>query len=50
MGIRKSYGKNKKNKRPIGAIAVKRDETLRRAGESEETPPRRRRPRPRSEA
>jgi len=31
MGIRKSYGKNKKNKRPIGAIAVKREETLRRA-------------------
>ena len=30
MGIRKSYGKNKKNKRPIGAIAVKREETLRR--------------------
>src|SRR5215475_997455 len=31
MGIRKSYGKNKKDKRPQGAIAVKRDETLRRA-------------------
>jgi hypothetical protein len=31
MGIRKSYSKNKKNKRPIGAIAVKREETLRRA-------------------
>ena len=31
MGIRKSYGKNKKNKRPIGAIEVKREETLRRA-------------------
>ena len=31
MGIRKSYGKNKKNKRPIGAIAVKREETLHRA-------------------
>jgi hypothetical protein len=31
MGIRKSRGKNKKNKRVIGAIAVKRDETLRRA-------------------
>ena len=34
MGIRKSYGKNKKNKRPIGAIAVKREETVRRAAKS----------------
>jgi hypothetical protein len=34
MGIRKSYGKNKKNKRPISAIAVKRDETVRRAAKS----------------
>ena len=34
MGIRKSYGKNKKNKKPIGAIAVKRDENVRRAGNS----------------
>ena len=40
MGIRKSYGKNKKNKRPIGAITVKRDETLRRAGKSKKAPPR----------
>jgi hypothetical protein len=31
MGIRKSTGKFKKNKRPIEAIAVKREETLRRA-------------------
>jgi len=31
MGIRKSRGKNKKNKRVVGAIAVKREETLRRA-------------------
>jgi hypothetical protein len=30
MGIRKSYGKIKKNKRPIVAIAVKRDEIVRR--------------------
>ncbi len=34
MGIRKSYGKNKKNKKPIGAIAVKRDESVRRAENS----------------
>jgi len=34
MGIRKSYGKNKKNDRPISAIAVKRDETVRRARKS----------------
>jgi hypothetical protein len=34
MGIRKSYGKNKKNKKPIGAITVKRDENVRRAGNS----------------
>ncbi len=34
MGIRKSRGKNKKNKRPIAAIAVKREETLRRAAKS----------------
>jgi hypothetical protein len=31
MGIRKSTGKFKKDKRPIEAIAVKRGETLRRA-------------------
>ncbi len=35
MGIRKSYGKNKKNKKPIGAITVKREETVRRAREVE---------------
>ena len=35
MGIRKSRGKNKKNKRVRGAIAVKRDETLRRADKGE---------------
>ena len=40
MGIRKSYGKNKKNKRPMEAIAVKRDETLRRAKRSRATSPR----------
>ena len=34
MGIRKSYGKNKKSKKPIGAITVKRDENVRRAGNS----------------
>ena len=34
MGIRKSYCKNKKNDRPIGAIAVKREETIRRAAKS----------------
>lgn len=43
MGIRKSRGKNKKDKRPQEAIAVKRDETLRRAKRSREAPPRRRR-------
>ena len=42
MGIRKSYGKNKKNKRPLEAIAVKRAETLRRAKRSRQAPPRRR--------
>jgi hypothetical protein len=41
MGIRKSYGKNKKNKRPISAIAVKRDETVRRAAKSTRRAPRR---------
>ncbi len=41
MGIRKSYGKNKKDKRPIAAIAVKRDETLRRAAKSPRRSPRR---------
>lgn len=41
MGIRKSYGKNKKNKRPIFAIAVKREETLRRAAKSPRRSPRR---------
>lgn len=41
MGIRKSYGKNKKNKRPIFAIAVKREETLRRATKSPRRSPRR---------
>jgi hypothetical protein len=42
MGIRKSYGKNKKNKKPIGAISVKRDENVRRAGnsKSKSAPPR----------
>ena len=43
MGIRKSYGKNKKNKRPQGAIAVKREETLRRAEKSRDARPRSRR-------
>jgi hypothetical protein len=41
MGIRKSYGKNKKNDRPISAIAVKRDETVRRAAKSTRRAPRR---------
>lgn len=40
MGIRKSYGKNKKSKRPLGAIAVKRDETLRRARRARPASPR----------
>jgi hypothetical protein len=31
MGIRKSVGKHKKSKRPATAIAVKREETVRRA-------------------
>jgi hypothetical protein len=43
MGIRKSYGKYKKNKRPLEVIAVKRVETLRRAKRSRQAPPRRRR-------
>ena len=29
MGIRKSVGKNKKSKRPAAAVAVKREETMR---------------------
>ncbi len=33
MGIRKSQGKNKKSTRPAAAIAVKRDEALRKAGQ-----------------
>jgi hypothetical protein len=41
MGIRKSYGKNKKNDRPISAIRVKRDEIVRRAGKSPRRSPRR---------
>ena len=41
MGIRKSYGKNKKNDRPIGAIGVKREETVRRATKSPRRTPRR---------
>jgi hypothetical protein len=41
MGIRRSQVKNKKNKRPIGAIAVKREETLRRAGKQRRPPTRR---------
>lgn len=41
MGIRKSYGKNKKDKRPISAIAVKRDETVRRAAKAPRRSPRR---------
>ena len=44
MGIRKSYGKNKKDKRTTGAITAKRDETLRRAGRSKQARSRRRRP------
>jgi len=31
MGIRKSYGKNKKTKRPAAAAAVTRSEALRKA-------------------
>jgi hypothetical protein len=30
MGIRKSTGKNKKSKKPAAAVAVKRQETMRR--------------------
>jgi hypothetical protein len=41
MGIRKSYGKNKKDDRPISAIRVKRDETIRRAAKSPRRPTRR---------
>ena len=32
MGIRKSVGKHKRSKRPATAIAVKRDEAVRRTG------------------
>jgi hypothetical protein len=38
MGIRRSQVKNKKDKRPIEAIAVKREETLRRAGRKRRRP------------
>ena len=38
MGIRRSQRKNKKNKRPASAIAVKREETIRRAAESSGRP------------
>ena len=31
MGIRKSLGKNKKSKKPAAAIAVKREEAVRRS-------------------
>jgi hypothetical protein len=31
MGIRKSLGKNKKSKRPVAAVAVKREEARRQA-------------------
>ena len=31
MGVRKSHGKNKKSKRGVAAVAVKRGETVRRA-------------------
>ena len=31
MGVRKSIGKNKKSKRPASAVAVKREEIVRRA-------------------
>lgn len=41
MGIRKSHGKNKKDKRPLAAIAVKRDETVRRAAKPARRSPRR---------
>ena len=34
MGIRKSVGKNKKSKRLVAAVAVKREETVRRAAQS----------------
>ncbi len=36
MGIRKSFGKNKKDKRPARAIAVKRDENVRRVARSKQ--------------
>jgi hypothetical protein len=41
MGIRRSQVKNKKDKRPIGAIAVKREETIRRVGRKRQRPKRR---------
>jgi len=43
VGIRKNYGRNKKDKRPMEAIAAKREETLRRAARSKPEPSRRRR-------
>jgi hypothetical protein len=38
MGIRKGQGKNKKSNRPATAIAVKRDETIRRAAKDSAKP------------
>jgi DnaK suppressor protein len=44
VGIRKSYGKNKKNERPAAAAAAKREEAVRRAGRSPRRPARPPRP------
>jgi hypothetical protein len=34
VGIRQSSGKNKTSKRSVGAVTVKRDETVRRASQA----------------
>jgi hypothetical protein len=44
MGIRKSFGKNKKSKRPVEAASVEREATLRRAAKAKREPSPRRRP------
>lgn len=38
MGIRKSVGKNKKSKKPAAAVAVRREEALRRATRTSRKP------------
>ena len=38
MGIRKSTGKNKKSKKQVSAVAVRRDEDARRAADDARKP------------